>query len=53
DVQLYDDQLRVAVKEAWESITKYQLKEFNQGMKKHCVDVVKTSWGHTKWSHVI
>jgi predicted RNA-binding protein with PUA-like domain len=49
DVQLSYNQLRVAVKEAWESITEYQLKELIQSMKKRCEDVIEANGGHTKW----
>ena len=43
------DQLRQAVKEAWDSITAEQLRELIDSMPKRCQAVIDADGGHTKW----
>ncbi len=43
------DQLREAVKEAWESITEDQLRSLLATMNQRCEDVIAAEGGHTKW----
>jgi tryptophanase len=43
------DQLRKAVKEAWDAITIEQLNELLDSMHQRCVDVIAAKGGHTKW----
>src|SRR6266496_3074252 len=43
------DQLRVHVKEAWDSITSEQLLDLLKTMQQRCEDVIAAEGGHTKW----
>jgi hypothetical protein len=43
------DMLRKAVKEAWDSISAYQLSELIDTMHQRCQDVINAEGNHTKW----
>lgn len=49
DVQLSYDRLRVAVREAWDSITEEQLSDLVDSMSERCQDVINADGLHTKW----
>lgn len=49
DKQLSYDQLRIAVKEAWEAVTELQLQDLVASMSIRCQDVIIAQGGHTKW----
>ena len=49
DVQLSYDQLRVAVKEAWEAISVDQLNSLIDSMRKCCEAVIAAEGGFTKF----
>ncbi|OCK73190.1 hypothetical protein K432DRAFT_449511, partial [Lepidopterella palustris CBS 459.81] len=49
DVQLSYDQLREAVRAAWDSITEAQLQELQESMRDRCAAVITAQGGYTKY----
>ena len=49
DVQLSYNQLRVAVREAWDSITPDQLNSLIDSMRERCEAVIAAKGGYTKY----
>ena len=49
DIQLSYNRLRAAVKEAWESIEDWRLKDLIDTMQQRCEDVITAEGGHTNW----
>jgi transposase len=49
DRQLSYDDLRGAVKEAWEAVTAEQLTDLLDSMQARCQDVIDAQGGYTKW----